>query len=577
MPTTINPSDQTITQYNVQIGGASNLLANVAPSATSGIPVISQGASAAPVFGTVVVAGGGSGLATLTAHALYVGNGTSAPTALAVGTTGQALVATTGADPAFGTLPVAGGGTGLTTLTAHALYVGNGTSTPIALAVGTTGQVLTGNTGADPAWAAPATSGTVTSVSGTANQVAVANGTTTPVISLIGPYTPATYTTHGVLIGEGTSSITALTAGNAGQVLQSGGASADPVYTTSTYPATATGTGKILIADGTNWVASTPTYPNAASTALKHIKSDGTNFVTTTVTYPDASVTSGKVIISDGTNYIASTPTFPNTSASSGKFIRSDGTNWIASTPTLPTSAGTSGKILQSDGTNYVESTPTYPSTSGSAGKILRSDGTNNLYTTSTYPDTNAVSTLLYASSANVMAALATANGGVLSTSSSGVPSIDTTNFSVLSTGLQLKGNNTNTTPPAGFIGQTIGSYVGPGSPVSVSTNTGKTITSISLTAGIWDVSGIIALSGILTGTVFYASISATNNALGGNYGDDTINTPTMPTAGSANYLTIPSLRVLLSSTTTYYLVIFATFTVGTATSWGRISATRVG
>lgn len=54
MATTINPSDQTITQYNVQTGGASNLLNNVAPSATSGVPVISQGAAAQPVFGTAV-------------------------------------------------------------------------------------------------------------------------------------------------------------------------------------------------------------------------------------------------------------------------------------------------------------------------------------------------------------------------------------------------------------------------------------------------------------------------------------------------------------------------------------------
>lgn len=82
------------------------------------------------------------------------------------------------------------------------------------------------------------TTGTVTSVTGTANQVAVATGTTTPVISLIGPYTPSTYTAHGVLIGEGTSSIVALGAGAAGQILQSGGASADPAYSTSTYPST---------------------------------------------------------------------------------------------------------------------------------------------------------------------------------------------------------------------------------------------------------------------------------------------------------------------------------------------------
>ncbi len=62
----------------------------------------------------------------------------------------------------------------------------------------------------------------------------------------------------------------------------------------------------------------------------------------------------------------------------------------------------------------------------GSAGQILQSGGNaaNPAYSTSTYPTTNAVNTLLYASSANVMAALATANNGVLITSSGGIPSI---------------------------------------------------------------------------------------------------------------------------------------------------------
>lgn len=94
------------------------------------------------------------------------------------------------------------------------------------------------------------------------------------------------------------------------------------------------------------------------------------------------------------------------------------------STATFPTVGGAAGNILISNGTNYVASTSLWPNTVGSAGKIIRSDGTTNAYTTSTYPDTNAVSTLLYASSANVMAALATANNGTLVTSSGGVPSI---------------------------------------------------------------------------------------------------------------------------------------------------------
>ena len=62
------------------------------------------------------------------------------------------------------------------------------------------------------------------------------------------------------------------------------------------------------------------------------------------------------------------------------------------------------------------------------AGQLLTSGASSApAWTTSTYPATNAVNTLLYASSANAMAALATANNGALITSSGGVPSISST------------------------------------------------------------------------------------------------------------------------------------------------------
>ncbi len=69
------------------------------------------------------------------------------------------------------------------------------------------------------------------------------------------------------------------------------------------------------------------------------------------------------------------------------------------------------------------------------AGQIIRSGAsTAPTWSTSTYPATNAVSTLLYASSANVMAALATANSAILATNSSGVPSLTTASGNWLNT-----------------------------------------------------------------------------------------------------------------------------------------------
>lgn len=102
---------------------------------------------------------------------------------------------------------------------------------------------------------------------------------------------------------------------------------------------------------------------------------------------------------------------------------------YVGNGTTVPTAlaVGSTGQVLTaSTGANPGWSTATFPSTATSTGTILRADGTNWVATTTTYPNTNAVSTLLYASSANVMGALATANNSILSTDASGVPSLGT-------------------------------------------------------------------------------------------------------------------------------------------------------
>ncbi len=66
-----------LTNHNVLVGAGTATVTKVAPSATSGVPFISQGASADPLFGTAVVAGGGTGATTFTAYAPVCGGGTS--------------------------------------------------------------------------------------------------------------------------------------------------------------------------------------------------------------------------------------------------------------------------------------------------------------------------------------------------------------------------------------------------------------------------------------------------------------------------------------------------------------------
>lgn len=92
------------------------------------------------------------------------------------------------------------GGTGRSTLTNHGVLVGAGTNPITQLSVGTSGQVLTGATGADPAFAALGTNSGLTA--------------------------------HGVLLGQGNGAITSLAPGSADTFLYSSGASADPVWST---------------------------------------------------------------------------------------------------------------------------------------------------------------------------------------------------------------------------------------------------------------------------------------------------------------------------------------------------------
>lgn len=91
------------------------------------------------------------------------------------------------------------GGTGRSTLTAHAVLVGEGTSPVGFVGPAASGLVLiAAGVGSDPAFGA----------------LGVNSG----------------LTAHGVLMGEGNSAIAASTAGSSGQVFTSGGASADGAY-----------------------------------------------------------------------------------------------------------------------------------------------------------------------------------------------------------------------------------------------------------------------------------------------------------------------------------------------------------
>ena len=137
-------------------------------------------------------------------------------------------------------------------------------------------------------------------------------------------------------------------------------------------------------------------------------------------------------------------------------------------------------------------------------------------------------------------------------------------------------GTATNDNASSGQIGEYISSTLATGSALSLTTATGLNIDTLSLTAGDWDVEGNININGS----------SATLTAFNGGITTSSI---TVPTDGTEVYsgvmtvvtsvvdgITIPRKRISIASTTNVYLVASATFSAGTVTGFGSISARRV-
>lgn len=130
--------------------------------------------------------------------------------------------------------------------------------------------------------------------------------------------------------------------------------------------------------------------------------------------------------------------------------------------------------------------------------------------------------------------------------------------------------------PSVGYLGERLESTA---TSVAMVSGTPKTVTSVSLTAGIWDVYALattVPTGGTGIATAMSVNISTTDNTIVGTLGIQTSN------FGSGTGMSIisgivPALRVVLTATTTYYLVSNVVYTSTTSPTNGRLSATRVG
>jgi hypothetical protein len=244
-----------------------------------------------------------------------------------------------------------------------------------------------------------------------------------------------------------TSSAGAILAGTAtaNQILLSGASSA-PAWSTVTHPTTTT-INQILYSSSNNVLAGLTTADSGvlvtSSTGVPSILAAGTTGqmlqastsgtpAWSTTTYP-ATNAINTLLYASASNVMSALAT-----ATTAVLTTSAGVPTWASELSLAL-GGTNANLTASNGGIFYSTASAGAILAGTAtaGQIIRSGAsTAPTWSTSTYPATNAVNTLLYASSANVMAALSTANSGVLVTSSGGVPSISTS----LPSGLTIPG-----------------------------------------------------------------------------------------------------------------------------------------
>jgi len=181
----------------------------------------------------------------------------------------------------------------------------------------------------------------------------------------------------------------------------------------------------------------------------------------------------------------------------------------------------------------------------------------------------------IYIASVNGLSAF---NGGEIVAGQIVTVMFDGVQFQMLSIPSQFKGTSSNTSVYAGNIGEYIVSNVAAGSAISLSNGVAANVTSITLTGGDWDVNGVVGYlpSGTTILNTAYAAVNTTSATLPSL--SDTSGTTNWAgsVTGTAVFQQTGKVRILLSSTTTVYLIAYSAFSVSTNSAFGYISARRL-
>lgn len=329
---------------------------------------------------------------------------------------------------------------------------------------------------------------------------------------------------------------------------------------------------------------------------------DGTLTGNTAVTFPTSGtlattsqlVTPAALTKTDDTNVTLTLGGSPTTALVNAASLTLGWTGQLALTRggTNNSLTASAGGIVWSDASklNILSGTVT-------ANQILLSgNAVTPAWSTTTYPATNAINTIMYASSANVLGVITPVNSAVLISSSGGVPSMSTT----LPSGIAA--TNMNLTTPTlgaatatslafspttgGIVGTTAANNADSGkvgefltnsaTGVSMTTTALVDIVTLSLSAGDWDVWANLDIADtVITMTTVAGWTSLSSATLPAASLRSTLVTGATGALNEYGFV-VPLARYNVSTTTTIYLSASATFATGTVTGTGVIYARRV-
>ena len=295
----------------------------------------------------------------------------------------------------YGSIPVTAGGTGLATLTAGGVLIGNGTGNVTLASSASIGLcLLSQGAGTAPSFGSCASGSG--SAAGANTQIQYNNST-----ALAGSAN-LTWISPALTIGVNASATGQLVFANGGAL--GGSVTVQNIGTTSAW----------------NF-----NLPTGAGTSGQPLLSGGGN--SSSMTFGTLGVAAG------GTNCTSASGTcVDNISGfSSTGFINRTGAGTYAFTSTIGLiNGGTGANLTASNGGIVYSDAAAMAILSGTATAnqiVMSGVSVAPAWSTATYPATTTVNQLLYSSSTNTIAGLATGNNGVLITSGAGAPSISST------------------------------------------------------------------------------------------------------------------------------------------------------